>query len=62
MIFNKDYETIFNVLETAPECLPLILPFMTAFLNKAMDQHEGMVGTLRVHLSLLVNKDFFVFS
>ena len=56
---NKDYETIFNVLETDPECLPLILPFMTAFLHKAMDQYEGMVGTLRVHLSRLVNKEFF---
>ena len=56
---NKDYETIFNTLETDPECLPLLGPFMTAFHNKAMEQLEGMIGTLRVQISRLATKEAY---
>jgi len=56
---NKDYNTIFQVLETDPECLPLLGPFMTAFHNKAMEQLEGMIGTLRVQISRLATKEAY---
>ena len=55
----KDYNTIFQVLETDPECLPLLGPFMTAFHNKAMEQLEGMIGTLRVQISRLATKEAY---
>lgn len=60
---NHSYEEIFEVLETDPEVYPLLGPFMTAFKNKAMEQLEGMVGTLRVQISRLATKEaYWVFS
>lgn len=60
---NLDYTTIFDVLMTDEEVLPLLAPFQTALKNKAMDQLEGMAGTLRVYASRLATKEsFWVFS
>ena len=60
---NHDYQEIFEVLETDPEVYPLLGPFMTAFKNKAMEQLEGMIGTLRVQTSRLATKEsYWVFS
>lgn len=60
---NHPYEEIFEVLETDPEVYPLLGPFMTAFKNKAMEQLEGMIGTLRVQTSRLATKEsYWVFS
>lgn len=60
---NHDYKEIFEVLETDPEVFPLLGPFMTAFKNKAMEQLEGMIGTLRVQTSRLATKEsYWVFS
>jgi hypothetical protein len=42
---------------------PLLGPFQTAFENKAMEQLEGMIGTLRVQISRLATKEsYWVFS
>ena len=49
---NESYQTIFEVLETDNEA-PLLGPFQTALKNKAMEQLEGMIGTLRVYTSRL---------
>lgn len=60
---NHSYDEIFEVLETAPEVFPLLGPFMTAFHNQAMEQLEGMIGTLRVQTSRLATKEsYWVFS
>ncbi len=60
---NLDYQTVFDVLMTDEEILPLLAPFKTALTNKAMDQLEGMVGTLRVYCSRLATKEaYWVFS
>ena len=60
---NHSYEEIFEVLETDPEVYPLLGPFMTAFKNKAMEQLEGMIGTLRVQISRLATREaYWVFS
>jgi len=60
---NHSYEEIFEVLETDPEVYPLLASFVTAFQNKAMDQLEGMIGTLRVQISRLATKEaYWVFS
>ena len=60
---NHSYEEIFEVLETDPEVYPLLGPFMTAYKNKAMEQLEGMIGTLRVQISRLATKEaYWVFS
>lgn len=60
---NHSYEEIFEVLKTDPEVYPLLASFVTAFENKAMDQLEGMIGTLRVQISRLATKEaYWVFS
>lgn len=60
---NHDYKEIFEVLNTDTEVAPLLGPFQTAFENKAMEQLEGMIGTLRVQISRLATKEsYWVFS
>ena len=60
---NESYETIFEVLMTDTEAAPLLGPFRTAFDNKAMEQLEGMIGTLRVFTSRLATKEsYWIFS
>ena len=56
---NQDYQTIFEVLETDNEVAPLLGPFQTAMKNKAMEQLEGMIGTLRVYTSRLATKESY---
>lgn len=56
---NQDYNTIFNVLQTDNEVAPLLGPFQTALKNKAMEQLEGMIGTLRVYTSRLATKESY---
>ena len=56
---NKGYQTIFDVLETDNEVAPLLAPFQTAFKNKALEQLEGMIGTLRVYTSRLATKESY---
>ena len=56
---NLDYTTIFEILETDPEVAPLLGPFQTAMKNKAMEQLEGMIGTLRVYTSRLATKESY---
>ena len=60
---NESYETICEVLMTDTEVAPLLGPFRTAFDNKAMEQLEGMIGTLRVFTSRLATKEsYWIFS
>ncbi len=56
---NRDYAEIFEVLMTDSEVYPLLGPFMTAYKNKAMEQLEGMIGTLRVQISRLATKEAY---
>lgn len=56
---NEGYDTIFSVLMTDTEVAPLLGPFKTAFENKAMEQLEGMIGTLRVFTSRLATKESY---
>ena len=56
---NESYQTIFEVLETDNEVAPLLGPFQTALKNKAMEQLEGMIGTLRVFTSRLATKESY---
>ena len=56
---NHDYAEIFEMLKTDPEVYPLLGPFMTAYDNKAMEQLEGMIGTLRVQISRLATKEAY---
>lgn len=59
----QEYVTIFNVLQTDELVAPLLEPFRTALKNKAMDQLEGMAGTLRIYISRLASPEsYWIFS
>jgi len=60
---NRSYKEIFDTLFTNEELFSLLSPFKTAYDNKAFDQLEGQVGTLKIFLSRLATKEsFWVFS
>lgn len=50
---NRSYEEIFNTLFTHEELASLMSPFRSAYLNKAFDQLEGQIGTVKIFLSRL---------
>lgn len=57
------YEDVFNILMQDDRIASLMAPFKTAFENKANDQLEGMVGTLRVNAAKLVSPEaYWVFT
>lgn len=60
---NRSYQEIFDSLFTNEEIGSLLSPFKTAYDNKAFDQLEGQIGTLKIFLSRLATKEsFWVFS
>ena len=60
---NRSYKEIFDSLFTHEELHSLLSPFKSAYDNKAFDQLEGQVGTLKIFLSRLTTKEsFWVFS
>lgn len=60
---NLPYDRLFATLFKMQEIQSLLSPFRSAFENKAFDQLEGQVGTLKVQLSRLVTKEtFWIFS
>ncbi len=60
---NHDYQSIFKVLFSEMELESLLSPFKSAFDQKAFDQLEGQVGTLKINLSRLATKEtYWVFS
>ncbi|CAA7196991.1 type IV secretion system DNA-binding domain-containing protein [Chryseobacterium potabilaquae] len=60
---NRSYKEIFDTLFMHEELESLLSPFKTAYDNKAFDQLEGQIGTLKILLSRLATKEsFWVFS
>lgn len=57
------YKEIFDILMQDDRIASLMAPFKSAFENKANDQLEGMVGTLRVNAARLVSPEaYWVFT
>lgn len=60
---NQGYDVIFSTLFTNPELKSLLSPFKSAFDNKAFEQLEGQIGTIKIFMSKLATKEsFWVFS
>ena len=60
---NRSYDEIFDTLFTNIELHSLLSTFKSAYDNKAFDQLEGQIGTLKIFLSRLATKEsFWVFS
>ncbi len=57
------YDEIFRHLFTVPELESLIAPFASAHQNKAHEQLEGQIGSVRINISRLATKEtFWVFG
>ena len=56
---QEEYSIIFDVLMNNSRVAPLVAPFRSAYKNEAMDQLEGMIGTLRVDASRLVSEESY---
>lgn len=62
-LLGRSYDEVFSLLMRSEKIQSLMAPFKSAFDNKAMDQLEGMVGTLRVNSARLVSPEsYWVFS
>ena len=60
---GKQYSDVFDILMQDQKILSLMAPFQSAYTNKAMDQLEGMVGTLRVNAARLVSPEaYWIFT
>lgn len=60
---NLPHSNVFETLFSVQELQSLMSPFRSAYENKAMDQLEGQIGTLKINLSRLATKEtFWVFS
>ena len=60
---GRSYDQVFNILMQDDKIASLMAPFKSAYKNKANDQLEGMVGTLRVNAARLVSPEaYWVFT
>ena len=60
---GRSYDQGFNILMQDDKIASLMAPFKSAYENKANDQLEGMVGTLRVNAARLVSPEaYWVFT
>ena len=60
---GRPYGEVFDILMQDEKIMSLMAPFQSAWQNKAMDQLEGMVGTLRVNAARLVSPEaYWVFT
>ena len=60
---GQPYADVFDILMQDEKIMSLMAPFQSAWQNGAMDQLEGMVGTLRVNAARLVSPEaYWVFT
>ena len=60
---GRSYSEVFDILMQDSKIMSLMAPFQSAYKNKANDQLEGMVGTLRVNAARLVSPEaYWVFT
>lgn len=62
-LITSDYDTLFDCLFGNEELHELLSPFYSTYINKAYEQLEGQVGTLRILLSKNATKEaYYIFS
>jgi hypothetical protein len=58
-LMQMDYDSLFSVLRTEKEIEVLINPFITAYLNDAMEQLEGQVAAAKVTMARLSSPQLY---
>jgi len=56
---NLTYEEIFEMLFSEQQLASLLSPFKSAFQNRAFEQLEGQIGTLKINVGRLATKETF---
>lgn len=60
---NQSYAEIFLTLKTNTELEALLQPFMDTIVNKSFEQLDAQMGTLRINVSRIANKEtYWVFT
>src|SRR5205085_10161290 len=58
-LMQVDYDSLFSVLRTEKEIEVLINPFITAYLNNAMEQLEGQIAAVKVAMARLSSPQLY---
>ena len=58
-LLQLDYDTLFSLLRVDKEIEVLINPFITAYLNDAMDQLEGQIASAKIALARLTSPQLY---
>ncbi|NIJ52207.1 conjugal transfer protein MobC [Dyadobacter arcticus] len=58
-LMQTDYDRLFTILRAEKEIEVLINPFVTAYLNDAMQQLEGQVGSTKIALARLASPQLY---
>ena len=58
-MIQTDYENLFTILRTEKEIEVLINPFVSAFLNEAVDQLEGQIASAKISLAKLSSPQLY---
>jgi hypothetical protein len=58
-LMQTEYDTLFSVLRTEKEIEVLINPFITAYLNDAMEQLEGQIAAAKVAMARLSSPQLY---
>ncbi|MFH6967756.1 conjugal transfer protein MobC [Flavobacterium sp. FlaQc-28] len=58
-MIQTDYESLFTILRTEKEIEVLINPFVSAFLNEAVDQLEGQIASAKISLAKLSSPQLY---
>lgn len=58
-LMQTDYDNLFPVLRTEPEIEAFINPFVSAFLNGAMEQLEGQVASAKIGMARLSSPQLY---
>ncbi len=62
-LMQAEYEQLFPVLRTEPEIEVLINPFVSAYINDAMEQLEGQIASAKISMARLASPQlYFVLS
>jgi hypothetical protein len=58
-LMQIDYDRLFSVLRTEPEIEVLINPFVSAYLNDAMEQLEGQIASAKICMARLASPQLY---
>jgi len=58
-LIQTDYDKLFSILRSYPECETRIGSFVSAYTNKTMDQLQGQIDSARIPLSSLASPNLY---